>query len=68
MASLFRLSNLWRLFPQAAVKESGETKERRVRNIVKSLINGNVSMRAGHYITEAQITEKRKKIVRHKFI
>lgn len=68
MARLLRLSSFWRLFPQQPVEETKETKAKRARSIVRSLANGNVSIRAGHYVTEDQLAERRKEILRHKFI
>ena len=68
MARLFRLADFWRLFPQSVVKDSETAQKKRVQGIVMSLINGNVSIRAGHYITKSQMAEKRKKILQHKYI
>jgi len=68
MTRLMKLSNIWRLFPQAEVKESGETVRKRVVAIVRSLSNGNVSLRAGHYVTKSDLAEKRKRIVQHKYV
>ncbi len=62
------LRSIWRLFPQEAVEENSEALAKRARSVVKALANGNVSIRAGHYVTEDQLAERRKKILRHKFI
>lgn len=63
-----KASALFRLFPQE-VPTTGEEKESlRVRQIVRSLSKGNISLQLGHYATETEIMERKKRVLCHSFL